>query len=50
MEKIIYKSLINSDISRDEFALVINKEKNYFRLKKTIIAGGNRLKEHDNRI
>ena len=36
IEKIISESLIDSDISQDEFTLVINEEQNYFRLKENI--------------
>ena len=38
IEKIISKALIDSDISYDEFTLVINEEQNYFRLKRNIRA------------
>ena len=33
IEKIIYKTLLVSDIIHDVFTLMINKEQNYFRLK-----------------
>ena len=33
IEKIIYKTLVVSDIIHDVFTLMINKEQNYFRLK-----------------
>ena len=35
-KKIICKALIDSNISNQEFTLVINKEQNQFRLKKNI--------------
>ena len=39
----ISKALINSDISHDEFAVVINEEQIHFRLKENIRAKGNQL-------
>ena len=33
IEKILSKSLIDSDINHEEFTLVINNEQNYYRLK-----------------
>ena len=54
----ISKTLIDSDISRDKFTLVINEKQNYFRLKGSIRAKDNqlgdieqnRLLEHGKRI
>ena len=37
----ISNALINSDISHEEFILVINEEQNHFRLKKSVKAKGN---------
>ena len=58
IEKVIYKALIDSDISRDELTQVISEEQNYFRQKESIIAKDNqlsdikrdRLIEHGHRI
>ena len=36
LEQIVSKALINSDISHEELALLINEEENYFRLKERI--------------
>ena len=58
LEKISLKGLIDSDISHDEFKLVINEEQNYFMLREIIRAKDNqlsnierdRLTEHNKRI
>lgn len=36
IEKVKSKAMINSNISHEEFTLVVNEEKNYFRLKESI--------------
>ena len=43
IEKIISITIIDSDISHDEFTLVINEEQNYFRLKESKRAKDNQL-------
>ena len=52
IEKVISKTPINSDISHDEFTLVIHKEKKYFMLKESLRAKDNQLDdiEQDNLI
>ena len=58
IENIIYKAQIDSDISHEEFTLVINEEKKYLRLKESIRTKDcqqgdierNRLIEHGKRI
>ena len=36
IEKIIFKALIDSDISQEEYTLVINEEQNYLRVEEII--------------
>ena len=36
IEKVKSKAMINSNISHEEFTLVVNEEQNYFRLKESI--------------
>ena len=41
----ISKALIGSDISHEEFILLINEEENYFRLKESIMAKDDQLSD-----
>lgn len=45
IERIISIALIDSDVSHEEFTLVINKEQNYFRIKESIRAKDDQLTE-----
>ena len=45
IENIVAKLLIDSNISHEEFTLVINKEQNYFRIKESIRAKDDQLTE-----